>query len=235
MNEVLLFFILKYKGNWFKVYRALENKEKVSIEDLLAVNSKIKSNFISIVKDDYPKLLKQIYKPPFGLFMIGNSENLNNEKITLVGNFKFENLLPIINQGNSYSVIAKIKEDNLVEIENLAEKGIKLILISEEGIQNVLDNMKHLLKYENVLIISEHYQKNNAVSHAQPLQRILMGLSYNAIINYDSNIEDIDLTFEISKQESVPLYNFGNCPKKMIKKYGIRPLNECPIFNSLKN
>ena len=235
MNEVLLFFILKYKGDWLKIYKALEDKEKVSIEDLISVRSKIKSDFISIIKDDYPKLLKQIYKPPFGLFTIGNSENLNNEKITLIGDFKYENLLPIINQGNNCAIITKIKKSNLTKIKMLARKGFKLILISEEGIQNALNNMKELLKYDNVLIISEHYQKNGMLSYSQPSQRILMGLSYSAIINYDSNIDDINLTFEISKQESVPIYNFSNCPKKMIKKYGIKSIDECPFFNTLKN
>ena len=65
MNIILIYFSIKYKGDWDKIYKALEEKEKVSLEEITKTEENIKSNnwnIITIIDRDYPEKLKTAYK-----------------------------------------------------------------------------------------------------------------------------------------------------------------------------
>ena len=89
MNIILIFFSIKYKGDWDKIYQALENKEKVTLKEITDLEEKIKSegwDIVTIIDKDYPEPLKQAYKPPFVIWLKGNRDLIKNRFISLTGN-----------------------------------------------------------------------------------------------------------------------------------------------------
>lgn len=80
MRQVLLFFALKYDGDWLKIYQALETKEKIAYEDLIDIETKITCHYVTIIDSEYPKSLCNIYRPPFVLFYVGNLAVLNDQR-----------------------------------------------------------------------------------------------------------------------------------------------------------
>ena len=77
-RNLLLYLSIKYEGDWDKIYCAIKAKEKISKEEVEEVVSTNKTPFITIIDDDYPNALKNIYKPPFVLFYYGDLSLLNN-------------------------------------------------------------------------------------------------------------------------------------------------------------
>ncbi len=89
MRNVLLYFSLKYHGDWEKIYSALDKKEKIP-EEKLEMVAREKHNFITIIDEDYPRRLKRITQPPFVLFYKGNLNILKkiNKSIAIIGSRK---------------------------------------------------------------------------------------------------------------------------------------------------
>ena len=84
-REVLLYFSLKYAGDWDKIYLALEHKEKFDEEEFVKLKVSLKSFYVTILDDNYPECIKQTFKPPFVLFYYGNWDLMYLKKITVVG------------------------------------------------------------------------------------------------------------------------------------------------------
>ncbi|NQZ29304.1 MAG: hypothetical protein HRT98_02855 [Mycoplasmatales bacterium] len=64
MNIILIWFAIKYKGDWDKIYQALEEKEKISLRELKDLEAKMKKqdiNAITILDLGYPNQLKKAY------------------------------------------------------------------------------------------------------------------------------------------------------------------------------
>lgn len=111
MNIILIYFSIKYKGDWDKIYRALEDKEKVTLNEINELEERIKKekwNLITIIDKDYPEQLKQAYKPPFVIWLKGNGKLLANRFIALTGNQsdefsagRIEKFVPEINKSHS--------------------------------------------------------------------------------------------------------------------------------------
>ncbi|WP_294581472.1 DNA-processing protein DprA [uncultured Thomasclavelia sp.] len=85
MEELLLYFSLKYSGDFDKIFQALKTKETVdlALKEKLFMN--LKSKFTTIVSDDYPKALKYINAPPFVLYYYGNLNLVNQKCLGIVG------------------------------------------------------------------------------------------------------------------------------------------------------
>ena len=92
MRKVLLFFAIKYNGDWEKIYEALERKEKIP-EELLDKLDDNEYNFISIIDDNYPRRLKRIVQPPFVLFFKGDINLVKNETkaLSIIGSREASN------------------------------------------------------------------------------------------------------------------------------------------------
>ena len=86
-RDILIYFALKYCGNWRLMYDAITRKEKFSTTDVIDANNTLTSKAITILDDDYPSFLKKIYCPPFVLFYHGDISLINEElmKIAVVG------------------------------------------------------------------------------------------------------------------------------------------------------
>ncbi len=85
MREILLYFALKYEGDFTKIYNALHNKEKVDPRIQKETNAKVNSPYVTIIDEDYPKQLKNINCPPFVLFYHGDLDLLSGDLIAVIG------------------------------------------------------------------------------------------------------------------------------------------------------
>ena len=89
MNIILIWFAIKYKGDWDKIYQALEEKEKISLKELKRLENRMKEEeikAITILDLGYPNQLKKAYKPPFVLFYKGNLDILKRTFMCASGN-----------------------------------------------------------------------------------------------------------------------------------------------------
>jgi len=84
-REILLYFALKYNGNWDDIYEAIKKKLPIIEEEFHALKSKLKSNYFTILDAEYPLSFKGVNKPPFVIFYYGDINLLNLPKITVVG------------------------------------------------------------------------------------------------------------------------------------------------------
>jgi DNA processing protein len=72
MRQVLIYFSVKYGGDWDRIREAISRKERVSDEEALAAIKDIRSNTVTLIDEDYPLFLKQSFCPPFVLYYKGN-------------------------------------------------------------------------------------------------------------------------------------------------------------------
>ncbi len=84
-QDVVLYFSLKYNGNWEDIYNAIKVKEKINDEEYVLLKEKNKANYITLVDKDYPDNLKKSYRPPFVLYYYGNIDFLKEDSIAVVG------------------------------------------------------------------------------------------------------------------------------------------------------
>lgn len=84
-EEILVYFSVKYSGDFVSIYKALENQEKVTREEVLFVLDNLRCGYTTMVSDDYPKLLKDISYPPFVLFYHGDLNLINDKTIGVIG------------------------------------------------------------------------------------------------------------------------------------------------------
>ena len=234
MNNVLLYFTLKYKGDWEKIYNALEKKEKIDVDELMDVRKKSKYNYISIVDDDYPNNLKMIYKPPFSIFWQGNYELFNYKLISIFGKLSKEELLEIYNSNKNICFIINFDAINKDQINILLNNNIRFIGICSSGIN--LSSDKEILKraLENNLLISEFHGKSETLFSDQPWTRISIGLSQKAIFKYSKNDFDANVALQIGNAEKIKMYYYGNCDKKIITKFNLVKYNSSELF-TIKN
>ena len=77
-REIIHYFVLKHKGNWERIYSALENQEAFDEKEYkkLIINQ---PPFVSLLDENYPESLKRIYRPPFGLFYYGNFDLIKSQ------------------------------------------------------------------------------------------------------------------------------------------------------------
>ena len=158
MNIILIYFAIKYKGDWDKIYKALEQKEKVSLADMQELEQKVKESkwgITTIIDADYPKWLKQAYKPPFVFWYKGDKKVLQEKFICATGNIvddqsleRIDEFLPEIEK--SYKVITGGFKGIGDEVLKKADKGVLHILAS--GIDAAAP--KHMK--ENDFILTEY-------------------------------------------------------------------------------
>lgn len=85
MEDILLYFSLKYHGQFDLIYRAIERKEAVDESLRQELLSTLKSSYTTILSDDYPQQLKYINCPPFVLYYYGSLSLLDKECIAVIG------------------------------------------------------------------------------------------------------------------------------------------------------
>lgn len=174
MEKILLFFALKYNGNWEAIYKALDRKETIDFNQLEDIEHKIKCKYITILNplSLYPQYLKSIYKPPFVLFYYGEISDLNYchnvlvvsgtehpDEYGLVKTREFvknfilnhKTILTVLNKGIEIEIIQTVLDNN-GKFFTICNNGIDIV-------NKEFEKIHQLLKDNNQLIISEYPSK----------------------------------------------------------------------------
>jgi len=73
-----------------KIFRKfIEARNNFSFEDQLKKLDHCRGQYLTIYDERYPKLLRQIYDPPFVIYYLGEVKNLNRKSISMVGSRKY--------------------------------------------------------------------------------------------------------------------------------------------------
>lgn len=154
-REELIYYSLKYEGDYNKIIEAITNKEKIE--------SFIVPKAITIFDDIYPKEFLELKNPPFVIYYEGDISLLKEEKIGVVGSRKPSEY--------SLDVCKKLCENNKNVVVSGLAKGIdacahanskRTIGILGSGInyyyplenKHLIDDMK-----KNNLVLSEYPDK----------------------------------------------------------------------------
>ncbi len=193
MNIILIYFAIKYKGDWDAIYKALEDKEKVTLKQLRILEKSInegKVNAITILDMDYPNQLKKAYKPPFVLFYEGNKKNLEEKFICLTGNkLKQKNKKWIdesIDAVNSkYNLITPLQKGVDEYVYKNTKRKTCLVLASGLNIESYAIPINDINK--DTIIISEYPKDVNVnKTRTRARNRIIAAMS-DSLVLFSSN------------------------------------------------
>lgn len=194
-REILLYFAIKFKGDWNKIYEEVAKKEKPDFEEAKKVISENNSNYITILDAEYPESLKNGYKPPFVLFYIGDISLISdkNNKIAVVGSRRHSNY----GKEMTYKLVQGISKDFVI-ISGLAlgidacahraaiESGGKTIAVLGNGINfHYIEKNKDIYEEckKNHLVISEYPDLTPPNKDCFPIRnRIIANLCNNLLI-----------------------------------------------------
>ena len=155
MEELLLYFSLKYDGNFNKIFDALKSKEAVDEKlrsELFETFYKSSSaKFTTLVSDNYPAKLKEISCPPFVLYYHGNLSLVDKNSVAVAGSLK----------PSEYG-----KKCTELYVDELAKKEDVIITGMQEGVATIA--LKQAMK---ISIISE-YPRKLEVKKDQIVQRL---------------------------------------------------------------
>lgn len=106
-RQIILTISYLKKGKWEDIYAHIKNQVPLTKEEKAEAEANTKSNYVTIVDEDYPSCLKDIYKPPFVLYYYGNLALTEAKyRLTAVGSRK-----PSIYQNDTcYRLIQEVEE-----------------------------------------------------------------------------------------------------------------------------
>lgn len=164
MNLILMYFALKYKGDFISIYNALKNKEIVDPIEIDELENKIslgELKAITILDDEYPNSLKIIANPPFVLFYDGNISIMDETALCLVGDEHSEVILKYMEQAveqtSKHNILVTNYFKGLEEyiVSYYLKNKKKIIFVSSNGLINPYF-ATDIKVNENSLIISEY-------------------------------------------------------------------------------
>ncbi len=100
-----------------EIYDIIEYKDKEKIlENAKKIMKREHFEYVSVLEDDYPRLLRKIYDYPLGLFIKGNRKLLNKNHVSIVGTRKITHDGKIVCQ----RVIKHLAKQNVTIVSGLA-------------------------------------------------------------------------------------------------------------------
>lgn len=89
-KKILVYLSQKYQGNWNQIFDEISAKKEFDEEEVNSYLKNIKSNYITMLDDEYPESLKNAYKPPFVLYYRGDISLISDthHKLAVVGSRK---------------------------------------------------------------------------------------------------------------------------------------------------
>lgn len=194
MEELALYFSLKYEGNFQSIYDAILNKEEVNEEEKTKLFSQLKCKYTTLYSQDYPKCLKNINYPPIVLYYYGDLSLVDQNNIAVVGmrepseygrqatDYFVQNLVK-----NGYTIVSGMARGiDGVAHRSAIETGGKTIAVLGTGIEYCYP-LRHKQLYEemkkNHLVMSEYPFMTAPQKKLFPFRnRIIAGLSKEILI-----------------------------------------------------
>ena len=89
-RPLLIYFAVKYDGDYEKIMAALQLRESPPMEEVIKVNNSLKCKVLTLLDYDYPLRLKQMTFAPIVLFYYGDISILDNEQtLAVVGSREY--------------------------------------------------------------------------------------------------------------------------------------------------
>ena len=216
IKKIIVYFAKKYSYDWEKIYDALKLKKKASVNFDNCDFSKI----LTILDEDFPNNLKEIFKPSFILFLEGNKELLKDSTkiISITENFNEDDINKLIDKyGDELIFSLELNANTKKIISWLKENNIKFIAGCNYSLDYFLskNELEELTNSNDCLFLSEYENgfdnKNIVKKEEQSVNRIINYIADKHFIKYDNsnkNIEiDLFLFSEIDKRE-IEIFNF---------------------------
>ena len=188
-RPLLIYFAVKYDGDYERMLMAIELKEDPPMEEVQKVVSSLKCKTLTLLDYDYPLRLKQIPYPPIVLFYYGDISLLDNEQTLAVvgsreyseyGKFCTERIVSEIAKGRVI-ISGLAKGIDALAHESAIRNGGRTIAVLGSGIDNCYPTENKELYEEikkNHLIISEYPGMSVPDKKHFPMRnRIVVGLS----------------------------------------------------------
>ena len=80
-RNVLAALAIKCNGEWNKIYESIKSRNTLKATEIISILENNKTKFITIIDDEYPTILKNIYKPPIVLFYKGDISLLKSRRL----------------------------------------------------------------------------------------------------------------------------------------------------------
>ena len=186
----LLFYALKYKGDWDLIVSAINRKEEIDEKEFVRLIEKLNCKYITMLDSDYPNKFKGVFKPPFVLFYYGDLSLINGEHLLgVVGSREpseygikaCKKVLSEINRVNPIIVSGLAKGIDSIAHKIALEKEFKTIAVLGTGIDYCYPKENYSLYKkikENGLIISEYpYKELVSVTNFALRNRLVAALS----------------------------------------------------------
>ncbi len=177
MRKQILYYVLKYKGEYKQIKRAIEKNEEWE-------NIEWDENYITILDDEYPKEFCELENPPYLFFYKGNLKLLQKEKVSIVGSRECSCYAPkacydLINSFNRDIVIVSgmAKGIDAIAHFNAIKLGYSCIGIIGNGLDIIYPKEnKHLYDIisKNHLLISEYPKDITPFAHHFPARNRLI-------------------------------------------------------------
>lgn len=134
MNDTLLFFAMKYDGNFREIFHAIEMKEPIDQQILKKYKKQVRHKYVTIIDNRYPDYFKKVECPPIVLFYKGNLDLIDKgfpmEYSVLESGKRFISTINPIEQNGKivfdYIVGAECQEDLDRMLEHIEGKGLLL-------------------------------------------------------------------------------------------------------------
>lgn len=134
VEGVLLYFAMKYEGDFKRMFVALKRKEQVDEQMLKQYKKQIRHKYVTLIDDKYPDYFKTVECPPIVLFYKGNlkliDRDLPMEYSVLESGKRFISTVNPIEQNGKivfdYIVATECQGDLDKMLEHIKDKGIPL-------------------------------------------------------------------------------------------------------------
>lgn len=238
MEIILLFLSLKYHGEWIAIYDSLQKREKLIEQEVIKAIKKVKSNFLTLLDQNYCANLKTISRPPFGIYYVGNFNLTKSKSISLIGKLR---------ETNKKYIDLIFDKNNAIIWSYLTKKEIINVLqhYPKNNIFYQLDLAKnyfllHKEKFTDLLMknvfISEIWEINDAIDYSNQLnERLFCGISKKILIIDDINDKNISSLTNFVNNEEISVNILKNIYLKKPKKFkNIKRLKIINDFEEMK-
>ena len=132
MRDIVMYFAIKYHGDFKKIYDALNVKEKVKKDDLKLCKVELKYKYFTLLDKNYPKFFREGINPPIVMFYEGNVNLLNKDlpmeyAVMDDGTRMISTVNPFYRNGRLVFdyIVACENHDNVKElVEHIKSKGL---------------------------------------------------------------------------------------------------------------
>lgn len=194
MEKILVYFAIKYEGDWDRIYKAINMKEKVDSDEMESMLENHNEKYITLISDNYPSKLKNIYKPPFVLFYRGDESLFEEMSIAVIGSRENSEYGEKVTKDltaqlvdKKCSIISGLAQGiDAIAHKTALEKNGKTIAVLGNGLDVIYPSCNKELQKEielKGLVISEYPNKVQPNKENFPIRnRIVAGLSSGVLV-----------------------------------------------------